>query len=354
MTTSMTKSIVLSAVVISYIVFACGEVENGDSRGVAEPQRESQVAARPAPLTTDTSETAAQVRVCDSAPASLGFNLADLTYATNIYPIVSSKCLRCHAGDQAQQNSTTCGFLEKNIDNVIKRLENSILGDAQKDIESAKPDTDTTKLDDNEVRNLIANGNAGTDNPHTFYPMPPVNRNRGQNPAINQSDIDVLTAWKAVSNKCVGEVSPDGALPTVMTHTNDEESKEAMLKKFQTAACEDGPPVASDWAKVQTLVALPEGSESAFYDFEKKEFVAGATPMTGDCTIDALAAALATLPGASSALLEYKNYGWHAVHCAIVDGKPRAYLAHVARVRNSLDDLVYGVFLKDIQINQRQ
>ena len=81
---------------------------------------------------------------------------------------------------------------------------------------------------------------------------------------------------------------------------------------------------------------------------------AGATTFDGDCTIDTLISIFKGLPDAEKVLGEYRDYGWRAVQCAMVDGRPRAYLAHVARVPNTLGDFVYGVFLKEIRVDQRQ
>lgn len=291
----------------------------------------------------------AYVRACEMTPAALGFNLADETYSANVFPLVQKKCARCHAGDQNdKQNSTTCGFLEKNIDNVIKRLQNGMAADALKDTESAKPDGGATKLTDDQIRNQVSGGIRAE------WPMPPVNRNRNQNPSVTNDDIALLTSWKDAPNKCLDPgATPEPALPTPTAHSSDDEERAQLAKAFGSAVCEDGPAIADQWGKVAALVAVPEGSPSSFYDYAKEEFVAGATTMPGDCTIDTLIAMLKPIAGAETALNEYKSYGWRAVQCAMVGGRPRAYLAQVARVPNALGDMMYGVYLKDLHVEQR-
>lgn len=291
-----------------------------------------------------------KVRACELASANLGFKLlAGETYSANIYPIVQKKCVRCHGGDQTdKQNSTTCGYLEKNIDNVILRLKNMAPADAIKDSEALKAATDPTKLTDDAIRDQISGGM------RSAWPMPPVNRNRGQNPAITAEDIATFTAWKDVPNKCIdSDAAADASLPDINAHTDDDSARATATKDFAGLACEDGPSVAPDWPLVDSLVAIPDDSSSAFYDYSTHAFVDGATKMPGDCTIDALIGLLRAIPSAEQALLEYKAYGWRAVQCSLVDGRPRAYLAQLARVPNTLGDNVYGIFLKDIHIEQR-
>jgi hypothetical protein len=329
-------------------VLGCGD-ENAPAPRVADDGG-PQLLADPAPTVTTTAGS--NVKACDlpgTSAAALGFNLADTSYSNDIFPIVQAKCVRCHGGDQTdKQNSTTCGYMEKNIDNIIARLNNMAPADALKDQEAAKATDDPTKLTDDQIRNQIAG------NDRSLWPMPPVNRNRQQNPGITPDEIAVFVAWKDVGNKCVGaDLPPDDALPVITAHTDDEEQRTELQKSFATAACEDGPAVAPDWSVVQSLVALPDGASSSFYDYQKQQFVAGATAMPGDCTIDVLMQLVKSIAGAEQVLTEYKNYGWRAIQCSIVDGRPRAYLAHVARVPNALGDKVYGVYLKDFHIEQR-
>ena len=184
--------------------------------------------------------------------------------------------------------------------------------------------------------------------------MPPVNRNRNQNPAVTADDIAVFQAWKDAPNKCTGaNTPPDDALAPAPAHTDDADLQASQSKVFETSACEDGPTVAPDWTFAAALVAIPDGSASTFYDYEKHSFVAGATAMPGECSIDALIGLLRGVAGAEKALQEYRDYGWRAIQCSMVDGRPRAYLAHLARVPNTLGDKVYGVYVKDIHIEQR-
>lgn len=290
-----------------------------------------------------------RVQVCGiAAPATLGFDLlAGETYAGNILPVVNAKCVRCHAGNgnNGQQNSTTCGFLESNIDAVIVRMQNSLDGEERKIIEDAKADGDPTKLNNDGIRDLVS----GSD--FKKYPMPPIGQNNERR--LIQDDLNIFKAWKKVPGKCVDVSEPDDPLDSPTAYTDDEEQLLKKGKLFEAAGCQDGPAVAGDRAQVTALLTLPADSPSPFYDYEARAFVDGARKFSGNCTIDYFIEALAVVPGAVEALQAYKDYGWWATQCAIVDGRPQAYLAHVAKVTTALGDTTYGVFLKLLKVTDQ-
>lgn len=335
----------LAASLLSLI--ACGS--DGDhfslnaTRDVDE-RSSSSADAVPAHASADAT---AQVKVCgggasSDASSALGFQLAGETYATHIAPIVTAKCARCHAGDPAMQNSTTCAYLEKNIDNVIQRLQNGVAAEATRVVEAAKDPAGTpAPLSNNQIRDQYA---------RSVWPMQPVGSTNTASQKVTQADVDVFLAWKDVANKCAAGSTPDDALPTPSVYTDDDEQAERLLKIFQSEDCRDGPSVTDARAHVESLLTLPADSASAFYDYEKREFVPGATKMTENCTIDYFIKALAPIPEASEVLKSYKEYGWWTVQCAIVDGRPQAYLAHAAEVATSLGDKTYGLFLKQLKI----
>lgn len=333
---ALSRSRVITAVLFG-LISSCGAESDADRRSDSSNATLLQ-----------SQETTSQVRACGVATptaASLGFNLlAGETYAKDIAPIVMAKCARCHAGDAAMQNSTTCGFLEKNIDAVIVRLQNSLAAEAIRVVEAAKPDTDTTKLNNDQIRNQVSG------NDRNKWPMPPVGQQGNNQQRLVQADIDVFTAWKDVPNKCVDTGAVDDPLPMPSHFTDDDEERARLSKIFEGDSCKDGPDSAGDRAVVESMLALPADSTSAFYDYEKKEFVAGAVKMEGNCSIDYFIGALAVVPGAADALKSYQDYGWWATQCAIVDGRPQAYLAHVASVTTSLGDKTYGVFLKLLRV----
>lgn len=312
---------------------------------------ESDKDVTPAAETTslNVQEASTQVRACGSGvpatAAALGFNLVGETYAKDIVPIVTDKCVRCHGGDANMQNSTTCGFLEKNIDAVIVRLQNALAGEAQKIIEDAKDPTDLTKLDNNGIRDAVSGGD------RTKWPMPPIGQNAQRQ--ITQGQIDIFQAWKSVPDKCVDVSTPDEPLPDVTDYTDADEETARVAKIFEGETCKDGPSEIGGRAVIEPLLALPADSTSAFYDYDKKEFVAGAVKMEGNCTIDYFIEAVGVIPGAADALKEYKDYGWFVTQCAIVDGRPQAYLAHVASVTTALGDRTYGAFLKLLRIKDQ-
>ena len=290
----------------------------------------------------NTQDAAATVRVCGAVPAAaLGFSLvAGETYQGNIVKIVTEKCAACHAGDQDRQNSTTCGFLEKNLDSVITRMENSLAAQSLKAASDALANGDPGKRNNDQIRDQISA------NDRTKWPMPPV----GRNPGISQSEIDTLKAWKSVPNKCIDASTPDEPLAIPSVHTDDDEQRGKLAKMFETDACEDGPSVARDKPVIESILTLPSDSLSGFYDYEAMTYVDGARKMEENCSIDYFIAAVAMIPGAQEALKAYKDYGWWVTQCAIVDGRPQAYLSHIARVKTALGDTNYGVFLKLLKI----
>lgn len=315
------------------VIASCGDDKHDQDKGSNAADAEGAPAA----------QTADRVKACGvNDGAALGFNLAGETYASSIVPITVGKCVRCHAGDPQMQNSTTCGYLEKNIDAVLVRVNNSILAEAQLVIENAKVDGDTTKLSANQIQNSYPAGQR---------PMPPTGQQA--NRRITTPEIDIFTSWRDVPNKCQDLSTADGALGEVLNYTDADEELARKAKIFQAEGCEDGPAVASDRAYVENILALPADSPSAYYDYAAKAFVAGARKMDGNCTIDYFITALGVVPGASDVLKEYKAYGWWTTQCAVIDGRPQAYLAHVARVTTALGDRTYGVFLKPLKITDK-
>ena len=300
-------------------------------------------------------DATAQVRACgtgEAPAAALGFNLlAGETYAGNIVPIVTSanRCARCHAGvsNAGQPNSTTCGYLESNIDNVIIRMQNSIEAQSIKDADViANPDP-LNQLSPQQIRNRSSSGDANIDKV-AERPMPPFPENA--NSRVTQAEIDIFVAWKDVPNKCVDSSTADPALPAVTHYSNEDEETARIAKLFEGNTCEDGPTITADRALVEPIMTLPADAASAYYDYEAKDFIAGAQKAVGNCSIDYFIAAVAAIPGAQDVLKEYKAYGWWVTQCAVVNGRPQAYLAHVARVTSVLGDRTYGVFLKPLRI----
>lgn len=319
----------LALATTAVLLHSCGRDEKSEDGGVS---------SGPLAQLGDATAAPESVKVCK--PVALALQ-STVTYSGNLYPTTQKSCAQCHRGDiENRQNSTNCYYMKDHLANLIARLDNAVAAAAFKVANPAATN--------NEITNMYTEDDR---------PMPPVGR-----PPLTAAEIDDFRNWAAVANKC-GEGDPipeDEVLATPAHYSSDEDesSHQSLEKIFESATCTDGPSINTEanWAAVTPVLALEPNPPSAFYDYVAKDYVAGATAATHECSFDGFIASLdaENVTGVEKTLRDYQGYGWRMTQCAVVDGLPLASMATLSAVINSLGDTILGVNFKTIKFGAKE
>lgn len=329
-------------VLLIWTSFGCGK--GGGSEATDDAADADQTTPDAVKVCAPIGETASTTATTTTTEEGAAFKLAGVKFSVDVYPLFRDRCARCHNNDgnnNAPKAAGSWGYWLTNADEIIRRV---TIGRAVKDYK------DTNSSDDNTARDNTTDGQdqMPRDDPDDALSTAQI--------ALWQECADDLAACGAT------DLSPEyyeGAVTDAdQDYTSDEaeNSSQKLGTLFATAACEDGLEVNSDenWEQIASLLAKPDGGASAFYDYNKKVFVEGATEAPYDCTFDAFIASLADagIEGVETQLRAYESYGWRMTQCAVSEGKPLASMVTISATANTLGDKILGANFKTIALGE--